>query len=67
MGVLDLPTGSRIQVPNNMRARDVIQMLNNQGFNRPIIYDVQRGSPLSPEEPVGSRELRVLEPSNVGR
>ena len=63
MAILVLPDDSRIQVSDDMRARDVVKLLEGLGYGSPILYDRDRGMPLAPDEPVGSREIIVLIPS----
>ena len=65
MAILNLPNGGRIQLPDNMSAREAITELSKQGMNA-VIYDTNQGRPLAPDEKLGNRTLEALDQSQVG-
>lgn len=65
MAILNLPNGGRIQLPDNMSAREAISMLREQGMD-PVLYDTNQGRPLAPDEKLGNRTLEALDQSQVG-
>ncbi|BFH74807.1 hypothetical protein SJAV_27510 [Sulfurisphaera javensis] len=54
-----------MQVPDNMSIKDVTKQVPGIDLNNTIAYSVRDKIPVSPDEPIGNREIKLINQSEV--